>query len=217
MAAQTKAVATQEKAVVQLEPEPRLGEIRRGREIGRSGNNASGRYIWDACVDCGKPRWVHLVKGQPVYKRCNACANPARKLRRGEENPNWKGGRHHTPQGYIEVRLQPDDFFYPMANRGGYVLEHRLVMANHLRRCLHSWEIVHHKHGIKDDNRLSQLELTTNGSHSLAHSKGYRDGYQKGLVDGRTKQIEELRQEIKLVQWQLREFTHKEGENDRAA
>jgi len=116
MVAQTKKVAER----------PQIGEIRRGREIGYKSNY---RLIWTACDQCSKERWVHLVKGQPVYQRCNACANPARKLRRGKENFNWKGGRHHTPQGYIEVRLQPDDFFYPMAHRGGYVLEHRLVIA----------------------------------------------------------------------------------------
>ena len=45
----------------------------------------------------------------------------------------------------------------------------------------------------KDDNRIENLELTTSGAHSIAHGKGYRDGYQKGLADGRSKQIQELR------------------------
>jgi len=57
----------------------------------------------------------------------------------------------------------------------------------------------------RQDNLIDNLELTTNGAHSLAHRKGYKDGYQKGLIDGRLKQIEELRQEVKFLQWQIKE------------
>ena len=61
--------------------------------------------------------------------------------------------------GYIKVQLLPDDFFYPMVQKDGYVFEHRLTMAKALKRCLLEWEVVHHKNGNRDDNRLENLEV----------------------------------------------------------
>jgi len=105
-----------------------------------------------------------------------------------------------SSNGYIGVRLQLDDFFRPMANKGRYVLEHRLVMAKHLGRCLQTWEEVHHKNGIRNDNRIENLKLTTRGSHIAEHSKGYRDGYLKGLYDAHEKRIRQLEARVTLLE-----------------
>lgn len=180
---------------------PEIGEIGSGRKLGYKD---TARYIWDACIDCGKERWVRLCRGIPKYLRCYPC-NVIKQSQLGESNPRWKGGRVERPDGYIAIKLYSDDFFYPMARKDGYVSEHRLVMAKHLGRCLQPWEKVHHKDGIKDHNEYSNLKMTTAGSHSLEHSKGYRDGYRQGLQDGQSEAIRELKQEIRLLRWELKE------------
>lgn len=170
---------------------PEIGEIKQG-----DGHNPYHKFIWHACPDCGKQRWVRIVYGMPKSKRCIKCAKITDGKNRGDKergalNYRWKGGIIHRKDGCVSILVAPNDFFYPMADHQGYIKEHRLVMAKYLGRNLQSWEIVHHKNGIKDDNRIKNLELTTNGSHSLAHSKGYKDGFTKGYLDGIAKAIEE--------------------------
>ena len=170
---------------------PELGETKRGNLLGFKGTN---KWIWDACIDCGKERWVMMRNKKPVPKRCKACSC---KLNlpgggKGAESYNWKGGRILKTSGYVQVRIYEDDPYYPMAEKSGYVIEHRLVMAKHLGRLLDPNEIVHHKNGKKGDNRIENLQLTESlAAHFKLHSTGYRDGYNRGYQDGLKKAIKE--------------------------
>jgi len=183
---------------------PEVGEIKRGREIGKSGGSA--KYIWDACPNCGKKRWVMLrhaithIRELTLCFKCHSTQNgkrhkgshwseEAKTKISGAKSHNWKGGKVTTTGGYIRIWLSPDDFFYSMADTSERVLEHRLVVAKALNRCLLPWEIVHHKNGIKDDNRLENLELLPTRKYHLIDA--YTQSYIKAL-EKRIKKLEEV-------------------------
>lgn len=175
---------------------PQIGDISYAEDLGHKGNPRQ-KYIWSCCPDCKSERWIRIIHDKPNERRCSQCnANEYGRNHYGDKSGNWRGGRSEKGNGYVHVWVSKDDFYYGMMTKTGRILEHRLVMAKHLGRCLNRWEFVHHKNGIKNDNRIENLEITTGSQHSIQHGKGYRDGYTKGLTDGRTKQIQELQAEI---------------------
>lgn len=162
---------------------PELGEIRKGTDIGYKCHGL--KYIWHACSDCGKERWVSIIKGMPEYERCASCA---RKRQIPPGVGAYSKGKRKNSGGYIRIS-SPN---HPRADKNGNVLEHRLVMEQQLGRYLLPSEKVHHRNGFKDDNRWENLELISPANHLLYKSMCAHC---------------QLRKEIRLLRWQMTELT----------
>jgi hypothetical protein len=108
---------------------------------------AAGKFGY--CEDCNAPL-ARSPKGrkQPHCKDC----------RFGENAYNWKGG-HITEAGYVMIRRKD----------GSPTFKHRVVMEDYIGRRLTKDETVHHKNGVRNDNRIENLELWVG-----AHPKGLK-------------------------------------------
>lgn len=128
--------------------------------------------IWVPVIcSCGKVRHYH-TRHLNRSQNCGLCQKCAGKINKklGEQNSSWRGGRIH--QKYIHVRISSDNPFFDMVPPGrnhgdyGYILEHRLVMAQKIGRSLEKWEHVHHIDANKHNNQIENLQLVTPDKHS---------------------------------------------------
>jgi hypothetical protein len=96
---------------------------------------------------------------------------------------------------------------HPCADKRGLIMEHRLVMSNMIGRPMTKDENVHHKNGIKTDNRPENLELWNKGQPSgqkvidvferaqkiLQKYENYEENYRKEFSDEVLEEIDEIK------------------------
>jgi hypothetical protein len=117
---------------------------------------------------------------QPSLSEQGALKHSNFPIMSGAANPAWKGGvtLRRRRGNYVSVRyLRCPPHLISMARRDGYVMEHRLVMAEWVGRPLTRTEVVHHVDHKPLHNEPGNLELwPDNRSHKLAEHGRFVDG-----------------------------------------
>ena len=100
------------------------------------------------CKICNKEfiRYPQQIKNGAIHHCSHKCSGLSKRK------------RSISTGGYITLRM-PE---HPNAMRNGRIYEHQLIMSNKLKRPLQKQETIHHKNGIRSDNRIQNLELWSN-------------------------------------------------------
>lgn len=107
-----------------------------------------------------------ILKGQ---HRKYLCGHKNRTLIKNHNNEVKEGQFYHS--GYVYI-LAPDG--HPNTTFKRYIKRSRLVMENSIGRNLTHGEQVHHINGIRDDDRIENLEILTLSEHNKKHKKAMK-------------------------------------------
>lgn len=93
---------------------------------------------------------------------------------RAEANPNWGGGQWVSNEGRVFVRVPDSERTrHPTMRRDGYIQRYQYVWNNaHPEDPVREGDVIHHLNGNPADDRLENLEKTTQSVHAREHGLG---------------------------------------------
>lgn len=131
-----------------------------------------GRTPWNKDKKGSQVAWN---KGKHMSKKQKEKLSLAHKGKQsGSNNPAWKGGVMKN-RGYVNIRVIPNPFI-----KGQYIKRSRIIMEKHIGRPLSSNDIVHHINGIKNDDRIENLQLVSRSEHVRIHKPRLSTGNARG-------------------------------------
>jgi hypothetical protein len=77
--------------------------------------------------------------------------------------------KYKDGMGYIRIEC-PN---HPFVMQRGYVYEHRKIYEDFYKCMLLRWVNIHHKNGIRTDNRIENLQPYTKGQHNTLEKTGF--------------------------------------------
>lgn len=98
----------------------------------------------------------------------------------GKNNSAWKGGvtifrKHGNYSGVKYIRCPKE--YLQMARKDGYIMEHRLIVAQQLNRILLRQEVVHHIDHDPTNNNIKNLMLFANNKLHKMYEAGHKVSY----------------------------------------
>lgn len=136
-----------------------------------SWGRTNNRKLHDkTCPHCGAVFSPRRASSRYCSRQCSWANNGGHNAK---NESWWVNGR-----GYVEGQTIVD-------GQKVRVKQHRHIAAIAIGRDLLPHEDVHHKNGIKTDNRPENLEVLPHGHHSSEHNKlrRYKKGYRLNLTD----------------------------------
>lgn len=119
-------------------------------------------FVKHIVTEATKKKMIKAWKNESRRKKASKIFSEYQTGKTASKSHNWVNG-YSSKDGYRLVYAGP--------TTPKYIREHILVMEQSLGRALIKGEVVHHKNGIRDDNRLENLQLFSSTAEHIRHHR----------------------------------------------